>query len=166
MKIELTQEEISHLKSLDSKKKKRKFLLDCLVEEIEKKVNPISLSDFLKNQVRTPLDYLNRPDKLYLDSNKAYRGIPQNLKEPQPPIEFCVEVTDGNKEVLQQIWAKRGQAVIGNYLVTNSLNTFLIQNDEPFLWIEDFGKKQLPTVTTEEFLKYIGKEDLINKDLK
>ena len=34
MKIELTKSQISYLKSLDSKKKKRKFLLDCLVENI------------------------------------------------------------------------------------------------------------------------------------
>jgi hypothetical protein len=34
MKIKLTKSQISYLKSLDSKKKKRKFLLDCLVENI------------------------------------------------------------------------------------------------------------------------------------
>jgi len=34
MKIELTKSQISYLKSLDSKKKKRKFLLDCLVENV------------------------------------------------------------------------------------------------------------------------------------
>jgi hypothetical protein len=34
MKIELTKSQISYLKSLDSKKKKRKFLLDCLIENI------------------------------------------------------------------------------------------------------------------------------------
>jgi len=35
MKLKLNLEQIAYLKSLDSKKKKRKFLLDCLVEEIE-----------------------------------------------------------------------------------------------------------------------------------
>jgi hypothetical protein len=34
MKIELTKSQISYLKSLDSKKNKRKFLLDCLVENV------------------------------------------------------------------------------------------------------------------------------------
>ena len=39
MKIELkiTSEQIAYLKSLDSKKKKREFLLDCLLEEITNK---------------------------------------------------------------------------------------------------------------------------------
>lgn len=35
MKLNLTLEQLAYLKSLDSKKKKRKFLLDCLVECIE-----------------------------------------------------------------------------------------------------------------------------------
>jgi hypothetical protein len=222
MKIELTQEEISHLNSLDSKKKKRKFLIDCFINSFEVEEPAINLNDFLKNQIRIPWEYLKEPKEIKnnfsemleklqkgevdmycfinnieskykkqgpvltgnqiidsvntgiraLDSiRKVYKAIEkkeiiENSKKPQPPMEFCVEITDENKEVLQQIWAKRGQAVVGNYLLTNSLNTFLIQNDEPFLWIEDFGKKQLPTVTTEQFLRYIGKENLIENGLK
>lgn len=37
IKIEISEEQIAYLKSLDSKKKKRKFLLDCLLGEIESK---------------------------------------------------------------------------------------------------------------------------------
>lgn len=33
--MELSKKQIAYLKSLDSKKKKRKFLLDCLIENIE-----------------------------------------------------------------------------------------------------------------------------------
>ncbi len=39
MKLKLNPEQIAYLKSLDSKKKKRKFLLDCLVDNIEKSDN-------------------------------------------------------------------------------------------------------------------------------
>ena len=33
--MELSKEQLAYLKSLDSKKKKRKFLLDCLIENVE-----------------------------------------------------------------------------------------------------------------------------------
>ena len=33
--MEITKKQIAYLKSLDSKKKKRKFLLDCLIEDVE-----------------------------------------------------------------------------------------------------------------------------------
>ena len=160
MKLKLNPEQLSFLQSLKSKKKKRKFLLDCLVEEIEKKVNPISLSDFLKNQVRTPLDYLNRPDKLCVDSNKVYRGIPENLKEPQTPMNFCVEITDENAKLLNSIWqnfnhTKGSIAVACKFLNSNSAINYL----GPSVGLLDSVK----IVTTEEFLKYIGREDLIDK---
>jgi len=35
MEIKLNLEQLQYLKSLDSKKKKRKFLLDCLIEDVE-----------------------------------------------------------------------------------------------------------------------------------
>jgi len=160
MKLKLNPEQTSFLQSLKSQKKKRKFLLDCLVEEIEKKVNPISLSDFLKNQVRTPLDYLNRPDKLCVDSNKVYRGIPENLKEPQTPMNFCVEITDENAKLLNSIWqnfnhTKGSIAVACKFLNSNSAINYLA----PSVGLLDSVK----IVTTEEFLKYIGREDLIFK---
>jgi hypothetical protein len=132
MKIELTKSQISYLKSLDSKKKKRKFLLDCFVENIEVEIEAKEL-----------IEKSNEVAKL--------------------PTDFCVKITDENRDVLQEIWSKRGQAVVGNYLITNSLNTYLMQNNEPFLEIENFGKKELPIVETDEFLKYIGREDLIDK---
>ena len=161
MKIELTQEQILHLKSLNSKKKKRKFLLDCFLEEIEKKVNPISLSDFLKNQVRTPLDYLNRPDKLCVDSNKAYRGIPENSQKPQLPMEFCVEVTDENREVLRKLCL-----YFPEYVYTNILYLKVYLPGKYITGYKSLEGITCPIVTTEEFLKYIGREDLIEKDLK
>ena len=33
--MEITKKQLAYLKSLDSKKKKRKFLLDCLIENVE-----------------------------------------------------------------------------------------------------------------------------------
>lgn len=35
IKIKILEEQIAYLKSLDSKKKKRKFLLDCFIEDVE-----------------------------------------------------------------------------------------------------------------------------------
>ena len=39
MKLKLNSEQIAYLKGLDSKKKKRKFIIDCLVENIQKSAN-------------------------------------------------------------------------------------------------------------------------------
>lgn len=46
MEIKLNLEQLSYLKSLDSKKKKRKFLLDCLIEDVEN----FEISELLSNQ--------------------------------------------------------------------------------------------------------------------
>lgn len=56
MKIELkiTLEQIAYLKSLDSKKKKRKFLLDCLFEEIEYE-KPKSFTEFIDELLSTEM---------------------------------------------------------------------------------------------------------------
>lgn len=44
--MELSEKQLAYLKSLDSKKKKRKFLLDCLIENVEN----FEISELLSNQ--------------------------------------------------------------------------------------------------------------------
>lgn len=67
MKIELTKSQISYLKSLDSKKKKRKFLLDCFIENVEIgesekiKVKPIIFKDgVFETNDKEAIDFLNK----------------------------------------------------------------------------------------------------------
>jgi len=51
MQIELSKEQLQYLKSLDSKKKKRKFLLDCFIKEIE--AEPKSFSELIDELLST-----------------------------------------------------------------------------------------------------------------
>lgn len=124
--IKLNPEQLAYLKSLDSKKKKRKFLLDCLVECIEVGIEV---------------------EELIAKSN-----------EPQPPMEFCVEVTDENKSVLDKLWNQFWKTfevgLCKGYLHSNSLCAFLDLS---------LSSRDFPIVTTDEFLKYIGREDLIER---
>jgi len=72
--------------------------------------------------------------------------------------EFCVEITEENKEVLQKIFSDyhKGRAsnlVSGRLLHSNSLFTQCFESNSL--------AKNLPVVSTEEFFRYIGKEELI-----
>lgn len=77
MKIKLNPEQLSYLKSLDSKKKKRKFLLDCLVEEIEfertetQKINDL----FFKELEAKRESLLSDVKKLFSDYESKEQGI-------------------------------------------------------------------------------------------
>lgn len=74
------------------------------------------------------------------------------------PPEFCVKITEENKDVLQEIWSNFHKNIVrnlnvGSFLFSNSLFTFCFQSNEEF--------KKSKIVSTEEFLIYIGKEELI-----
>jgi len=69
------------------------------------------------------------------------------------PKEFCVEITEENRKILDIASIKRNSA--GNRLIVGQ---FLVCNNEEFL-LSDFRCCKL--VTTQEFLKLIGREDLI-----
>jgi len=84
----------------------------------------------------------------------------EKLKEPQHPTEFCVKVTDENRDVLTKVWNEfyKGHTItlfegIG-YMHSNSIFTFIDPHS---------SAKTSKIVTTEEFLKYIGREDLIER---
>lgn len=77
------------------------------------------------------------------------------LVEPKTEFtkEFCVEITEENRKILDIASIKRNSA--GNRLIVGQ---FLVCNNEEFL-LSDFRCCKL--VTTQEFLKLIGREDLI-----
>lgn len=221
MEIKLTLEQIAYLKSLDSKKKKRKFLLNCFVESIEVEENPIKLEDFLKNKVFKKWEYLEEKPlgkeieidtdlKNESESEKTknihehfdhllqiiktaeiaeilkticvkqqdyqyaakFRELEKKFREKEEliaksnevaklPADFCIKITNENREILQKIWSDLNKneviienSAIGRYLHTNSLFTYLDLKNRAYL----------PIVTTDEFLKYIGREDLIEKE--
>jgi len=217
--IKLNPEQLQYLKSLDSKKKKRKFLLDCLVEEIEVKnlkakafffiegeSIPIDdeLFNFLDNHPMkenwfstTEKEIKKEFDEMVRSSEKTY-GLPkqqpiltgnpmvdsinigisaienireaykamderkevlEKSKQPQPPTDFCVEITDENRDVLQKVWDsvhKTNGKLAFDFLLANSSLTICFSVSK-----NDVDSQ---IVTTEEFLKYIGREDLIDKN--
>jgi len=197
IKIKILEEQIAYLKSLDSKKKKRKFLLDCLVGEIEFKGIHALIEEFFstENILKTNREAMGLPTKKIkvenvvdeklkgtgyenaffkaiipigssfsdvlkeVDKYKESQEILEKSKEPQPPTEFCVKVTDENRDVLQGVWNNKrnfNNVLSGNYLVSDSLFSSCKSSLNKIA--------NLPIVTTEEFLKYIGREDLIEKD--
>ena len=217
--IKLNPEQLQYLKSLDSKKKKRKFLLDCLIENIEVENNEIKLDEFLKNCVFKKWEYLvEKPlgEEIKIDTDLKNESESEKIKfvyehfdhlleiiktaeiaeilkticvkqqdyqyaskfrelekkfrekeeliaksnEPQPPMEFCVEITDENRLILERIWCEINKekqiSFLGKYIISNSLLTHFYSCK---------SHKNLPIVTTGEFLKYIGKEDLIEREV-
>ena len=127
-KMKITKKQLQYLKSLDSKKNKRKFLLDCLIENVK-----------YKSEVQEIIEKSNKISKF--------------------PTDFCVEITENNKAVLQMIWNGFHQmdAVLNSkYLISNSLHTYCLASNARICK----GKK-MPIITSEEFLNYIGKEDLV-----
>jgi len=191
--IELTLEQLQYLKSLDSKKKKRKFLLDCLVEETEFKEEmnkqgfyAVNLTDGTEIY-RKRWDLLEEPEKPksfseYIDefiscenilklNKNTYdsnffsdifkeiesKEILEKSKEPQPPTEFCVEITPENRSILEGIYCKQY-----NYEKIDFLGKYFCSKPNSF-FSSDNTENQYPIVTTEEFLKYIGREDLISE---
>lgn len=141
MKIELTKSQISYLKSLDSKKKKRKFLLDCFVEDIE-----------VWSELEELIQKVNKKAK------ESQELIEKSNEVAKLPTDFCVEITQSNKEVLEKLWNqffnKVGVSFCEGYLHSNSLCDFFDIS---------LSSRNLPIVTTDEFLKYIGREDLIER---
>lgn len=154
IKIEITKKQLAYLKSLDSKKKKRKFLLDCLVEEIEVK-NPKAKA-FLEHVE----DFLKEESILRMKGFKEIKldEILEKSKEPQPPTEFCVKITDENKGILETAYYEfntvTNVSFRAKYLHANSIDTYMFTSD--------LIQGSL-LVTTEQFLKYIGREDLVEK---
>jgi len=71
------------------------------------------------------------------------------------PKEFCVEITEENKKILQKAYNQHSVILTtGRYIVYFELG------NEIFNYPEAPKNKQI--VSTEEFLRYIGKEDLID----
>lgn len=209
MKLKLNPKQFAFLQSLKSQKKKRKFLLDCLLEEVELKIiseqfgikkakdalgntyfftkwkmledaNP----DFCGKTIELPKQKIALTGNDVVDSaNIGIMAVNSIIKarklanekeeilkksnEPQPPMEFCVEVTDENRDVLQSVWNNfhKTEGYLGNtYLCSNSLFTHCFSSNNRRrndVYDEKNPNYHLPIVTTEEFLKYIGREDLI-----
>jgi hypothetical protein len=139
--IKLNPEQLAYLKSLDSKKKKRKFLLDCFVENIEVEIESKEL-------------------------------IEKSNEEPQLLDAVCVKINSSNRDILQKVYneyfsnyfREKSDSVLNcEYLISNTPKTNFIQTDDLKVYVKG-GEPKI--VTTDEFLKYIGREDLIEKESK
>jgi len=134
MEIKLNSEQLAYLKSLDSKKKKRKFLLDCLLGEIESKnivkFEPIifkdgvfqtkdkNVADFLSHFCRESKlveesflssqiqDFLSTENILSMNVFEARELIAKSDEVAKLPTDFCVKITDENRLILERIWCE------------------------------------------------------------
>jgi hypothetical protein len=168
MKIELTKSQISYLKSLDSKKKKRKFLLDCLVENVEVKIDNseiakiIPTGNVIEDSINLGVNSLDMISKAF-KAREAKELIAKSNEVAKLPTYFCVKITDKNRDVLEKVSQKirNKTCKLGDgFLQSNSLITYVCVSKTSKLY-ED--KEPSKIVTTDEFLKYIGREDLIEK---
>lgn len=89
--------------------------------------------------------------------------IIQKSQNQEIPMLFCVKVDEENIKTLRKIQSDfhdiYSEIDIDDYLHMNSLKTFCYGRNVA----TDF-KKQIIEVDTNTFLKYIGKEDLIEKE--
>ncbi len=78
------------------------------------------------------------------------------------PNEFCVKITEENKEVLDKLFFEkhtvRWGLRVSDFLHSNNKYSFLYSCNKPPNKTEN-----VKIVSTEEFLRYIGKEELIEK---
>ena len=85
------------------------------------------------------------------------------------PKEFCVEITEENKEVLDKVHnVKNSQPLF--FSKTTPLKYVLFKNKKISILhvynnIKDSEFSNVKIVSTEEFLRYIGKEELIGKSV-
>lgn len=114
------------------------------------------------------LNELTNPEKILEEYNNIEVKNPfQDIIVPKTPNkvpkEFCVEITKDNIDCLSSIRKDfHGDFVsplsLGNFLHSNSLFRYCMQSNYPTK-----SKILKEIVPTEEFLRYIGKEDLICK---
>jgi len=119
------------------------------------------------------LESLTNPD--LIEKKKSLEdSIEQHIEEQEilklsesykGPMEFCVEITYDNKEVLEKIWKDFHNDRVGyldnNFLHSNSLHTYCYSSN-----VSEDNSKPIQVVSTEEFLRYIGKEELIDNGEK
>jgi len=104
--------------------------------------------------------FMNIKDKII---NPEKQDIIEKSNNNDIPMEFCVEITKENVACLTFIWATFHKDTFGilkpgSFLHSNSLFTYCIQSNVPT------NNKIVYIVSTEEFLRYIGKEYLIPKE--
>lgn len=221
MNITLNQEQLSYLKGLNSKNKKRKFLLDCMLENIDLEISNFFSKDYVKSEnienvgksivftngmyktsnkkeielldslhpmilrevdesnyidnenhlcwiFNRLISYGENPNFDYMiklkqiaDKYKESQEIIDKSNKPQPPMNFCVEITDENKIVLNSIWKNfnghnRDLSSSYRFLNSNSGINYLCPS---FDLLENYIN-----ISTDKFLTYIGREDLIEKN--
>jgi predicted HicB family RNase H-like nuclease len=159
--MKLTAEQKSFLKSIESKKKR------TIQKDIFKQMNKIGI-------VMVPTKYQEDVMKRYLGNaisekqrsftKEALRDLTEPKKET--PGNFCVEITKENHEVLINTFKNFNKGLfnnlnIGGYLLSNKDTKYMsFQNKN----VQHLVLTSNKLVSTEEFLKYIGKEDSLPKE--
>jgi hypothetical protein len=125
----------------------------------------------INEKFKETLESLTNPD--LIDKRKEFHNaIDEHLEKEEiiklsnsynGPMEFCVKITNVNKDILQNIYNtfhkdKSGILDTNRFLHSNSLHTYCFSSN---VASNDFKKIEL--VPTDEFLRYIGKEHLIEK---
>ena len=102
--------------------------------------------------------FMNIKDKII---NPEKKEIIDKSNNNNTPMEFCVEIAEDNKEVLYSIWSGFHKGIVNlsfdGFLHSNSLITYLFTTNTIF----NSKNSNVKLVSTEDFLRYIGKEDLI-----
>lgn len=193
MKSKLSKQQKKYIKACDSKELKKllkKFFKKeneistpiCFMDlsvSFQDNYNILELkkmqSEAIKNTnenslTKETLESLTNPD--LIEKKKSLEdSIEQHLEKQEilklsesykGPMVFCVEITDDNKEVLEKIWKDFHNDRVGyldnNFLHSNSLHTYCYSSN-----VSEDNSKPIQVVSTEEFLRYIGKESLIPK---
>lgn len=153
MTITITEEQVSYIKGLDSKKKQRKFLLDCLVEQITTIGESVKISD--------------SPSKLYeiklVESEKFncyHPEIEKIIRQIVGENDNCVKITDLPSKEAEEI-----NRLNPHYTTTTAPRTFEIENSD--FGVQDellkFDALEENPIKIEKKIKILSKEYLITE---
>ena len=123
-------------------------------------MNGISFKDEFENKFKISNEKKAEYNRILAERRKEFEKkfneLADNITPEEEPKQFCVEITEDNKKVLEKIWDdfKITKACLPKckYMFSNLEFTVIYFND---------CTNGIKVVSTEEFLKRIGREDLI-----
>ncbi len=105
--------------------------------------------------------------RINLEKFSETAQVEQPKETTDLPKEFCVEITKENEEVLSKVWGDFFNTIqnctVGRFLHTNSLFSYCTESNTKYPIRDHTRSVFAKVVSIEEFLTYIGREDLINK---
>ena len=96
MNLELNSDQQEYLKTLKGKKKKRKFILDCIIEQVESKRKSVKISELPQVEIPKDKDFILVPLGYMTPSDEEFKIMLENAKKE-------AEINDKKKEMIKLV---------------------------------------------------------------